>query len=240
MRLLLLSNSTNHGSGYLDYAATEIAGHFAGVKRILFVPFALHDQQEYWTIARKRFAKFEIEVDRLQEGQGAPEAVDKAEGIFVGGGNTFRLLDRMQRSSVIEPIRRRVAAGMPYMGSSAGTVVASPTIRTTNDMPIVFPQSFDALGLVPFQINCHYIDPDPASRHMGETRERRLVEFLEDNDAVVIGIREGTMLRVARREENAALEVELRGDAGARLFRRGAAPSEHQSGAALADLLISG
>ncbi len=239
MRLLLLSNSTNHGSGYLDYAADEIADQFAGVKRILFVPFALHDQEEYWTSARKRLAALGIEIDRLQAGPDASAAVEEAAGIFVGGGNTFRLLDLLQRSRVIEPIRRRVAAGMPYMGSSAGTVVASPTIRTTNDMPIVFPASFEALRLVPFQINCHYIDPDPASRHMGETRERRLVEFLEDNDAVVIAIREGAMLRVDRPAGNAALEVELLGTAGARLFRRGAAPTEHRPGAALADLLIS-
>ena len=239
MRLLLLSNSTNHGSGFLDHAAGEIVAHFTGVKRLLFVPFALHDQLEYWAVAGKRFAELGIEVDRLEAGASAPAMVEKAEAIFIGGGNTFRLLNLMQRTRIIEPIRRRVAAGMPYMGSSAGTVVASPTIRTTNDMPIVFPASFDALGLVPFQINCHYIDPDPSSSHMGETRERRLVEFLEDNDAVVIGLREGAMLRVVRPERNAPPEVALLGTAGARLFRRDAAPSEHRPGAALADLLIA-
>lgn len=239
MHLLLLSNSTNHERGYLDHAADDIAAHFAGVNRILFVPFALHDQEGYWETVRKRFALLGIEVDRLEAGPDAPAAIENAAGIFVGGGNTFRLLDLLQRSRVIEPLRRRVAAGMPYIGSSAGTVVACPTIRTTNDMPIVFPASFDALGLVPFQINCHYIDPDPASRHMGETREKRLLEFLEANDAVVIGIREGAMLRVDRPGEGAALEVELRGTAGARLFRRGADPTEHRPGATLADLLIS-
>jgi dipeptidase E len=237
MRLLLLSNSTNYGSGYLDHAAGEIADHFAGVGRILFVPFALHDQQGYWEIARRRFAAFGIEVDRLERGADAPAAVENAAGIFVGGGNTFRLLDLLQRARVVEPIRRRVAGGTPYLGSSAGTVVASPTIRTTNDMPIVFPASFDALGLVPFQINCHYLDPDPASRHMGETRERRLLEFLEDNDAVVIGLREGAMLRVVGPAGGGALEVELRGTAGARLFRRGAAPTEHRPGAAFGGML---
>ena len=239
MRLLLLSNSTNHGSGYLDHAGGDIGDLFAGVQRILFVPFALHDQEGYWTIARKRFAALGIEVDRLEGGPDAPAAVEAAEGIFIGGGNTFRLLDLLQRSQAIEPIRRRIAAGMPYMGSSAGTVVACPTIRTTNDMPIVFPASFDALGLVPFQINCHYIDPDPVSRHMGETRERRLVEFLEDNDAVVIGLREGALLRVDRAGESDGLQVGLRGTAGARLFQRGASTSEHLPGAALTDLLTS-
>ncbi len=239
MRLLLLSNSTNHGSGYLDHATGEISDHFAGVKRILFVPFAVHDQEGYWAIARNRFADLGIEVDRLREGPGAVAAVERADGVFVGGGNTFRLLNRLQRSQVIEPLRRRVASGMPYMGSSAGTVVACPTIRTTNDMPIVFPASFDALALVPFQINCHYIDPDPASRHMGETRERRLFEFLEDNDAVVIGLREGALLRVDRARESDELQVGLRGTAAARLFRRGASPSEHLPGTALTNPLTS-
>ncbi len=239
MRLLLLSNSTNHGSGYLDHAAGDIGDLFAGLRRILFVPFALHDQEGFWAVARKRFAALGIEVDRLEGGPDAPAAVEAAEGIFIGGGNTFRLLDLLQRSQALEPIRRRVAAGMPYMGSSAGTVVACPTIRTTNDMPIVFPATFDALGLVPFQINCHFIDPDPASRHMGETRERRLVEFLEHNDAVVIDLREGALLRVDRARESDELQVGLRGTAAARLFRRGASPSEHLPGAALTDLLTS-
>ncbi len=239
MKLLLLSNSSNHGSGYLDHAVEEIAQHFRGVSRILFVPFALHDQIRYATRARERFSKLGIEVDRLEEGPGARWAVLGAEGIFIGGGNTFRLLDRLHRCGVVGAIRERALAGMPYMGASAGTVVASPTLKTTNDMPIVQPPSFDALGLVPFQINCHYLDPDPGSVHMGETREQRIVEFLEENeenDTPVVGLREGAMLRV---EGDVAPRVELTGTSGARVFRRGADPVELAPGSRLDHLAIS-
>jgi dipeptidase E len=232
MQLLLLSNSSNHGEGYLDHAEQEIRAIFSGTRRVLFVPYALQDQEGYVRRAAGRLESMGLGVDGLPEGPAAAEAVGRAEAIFVGGGNTFRLLDRLQRHGLIEPIRARVRAGMPYLGSSAGTVVTAPTIRTTNDMPIVEPASLASLGLVPFQINCHYLDADPASQHMGETREQRLVEFLEENDRVVVGLREGAMLRVAAGP--AAPRVTLLGRTGARLFRRGAAPEELASGAELA------
>jgi len=235
MRLLLLSNSTSFGAGYLEHAAEEIAAHFAGIRRIVFVPFALADQAAYHAKARARFQAFGIEVDRLAEGPGAAAALESAEGIFVGGGNTFRLLDRLQRSEVVDLLRARVLAGMPYLGASAGTVIAAPTIRTTNDMPIVEPSTLAALGLVPFQINCHYLDPDPASRHMGETRETRLLEYLEENDLGVVGLREGGMIEVG-----ASGTVTLRGGAGARLFRRGSQPIEAAAGARLDDWVRGG
>ncbi len=236
MNLLLLSNSSNHDAGYLDHATEEITQHFRGVSRILFVPFALHDQTWYGTRVRERFSKLGIEVDRLEEGPAARVAVLGAEGIFIGGGNTFRLLDRLHRCDVVGAIRERALAGMPYMGASAGTVVASPSLKTTNDMPIVQPPSFDALGLVPFQINCHYLDPDPGSHHMGETREQRIVEFLEENDLPVVGLREGAMLRV---EGDVAPRVELTGTSGARVFSRGADPVEQAPGSRLDHLAIS-
>jgi dipeptidase E len=238
MRTLLLSSSTVYGTGYLDFAASEIAGLFEGIGRILFVPFALHDQVGYWTRARDRFAAWGIEVDRLEEGAGAPRTVQEARGIFVGGGNTFRLLDRLQRSGLVEPIRQRTRAGMPYLGASAGTVIAAPTMRTTNDMPIVAPASLEALGLVRFQINCHYLDPDPGSHHMGETRETRLREFLEENDAVVVGLREGAMLSVQGDPDRP--RVTLEGIAGARVFSRGVDPAEHLPGASLDHLAAPG
>jgi dipeptidase E len=230
MRLLLLSNSTNFGAGYLEHATEPIAAHFGGIRRIVFVPFALHDQTAYHAKAQARFQEIGIEVDRLPEGPGAAVLLENAEGIFVGGGNTFRLLDRLQRSGVVELLRARVLGGMPYLGASAGTVIAAPTIRTTNDMPIVEPQTLAALGLVSFQINCHYLDPDPASRHMGETRETRLLEFLEENDVGVVGLREGAMLEVGAKGA-----ATLRGRAGARLFRRGSEPVEVAPGARLDD-----
>jgi dipeptidase E len=230
-RLLLLSNSTNHGGGYLDHAMHEILALLAPARRLLFVPFALRDHAAYTAKARERFAREGMEVEELVEGPGAAAAVAAAEAVFVGGGNTFRLLDKLQKSRLLEPVRRRVEEGMPYLGASAGTNVASPTIKTTNDMPIVQPASFNALGLVPFQINPHYLDPDPGSRYMGETREERLREFLEENETPVVGLREGGWIHVAGRVAS------LAGPHPARVFRRGQDPVEVPAGTDLMEVL---
>ena len=227
MRLLLLSNSTNFGEAYLDHAMAEIHAFLGDVSRIAFVPFALKDRDAYAAKARERFARERIEVTAV----GSPADVAQAEAVFVGGGNTFRLLKALQDGGFIEALRGRVADGMPYLGASAGTNVAAPTIRTTNDMPIVQPARFDALGFVPFQINPHFIDAEASSRHMGETREERLREYLEENERPVIGLREGAWLR---REASALV---LGGRNGARLFRRGAQPEELPPGAELDRLL---
>lgn len=144
----------------------------------------------------------------------------RAEAVFVGGGNTFRLLRALYDNDLLAPIRRRVADGMPFIGSSAGAIVAGPTIRTTKDMPIVQPPSFDALSLVTFQISPHFLDPDPQSTHMGETQEERIFQFHEENGAPVAGLREGAMLRVD------GASVVLKGSAGARFFRKGRPPVE--------------
>jgi dipeptidase E len=170
-------------------------------------------------------------LDSLHEAPDAREAISRAEALFIGGGNTFRLLRALQELSLLEPIRRRVEEGMLYIGSSAGSVVACPTIRTTNDMPIVEPAGFEALGLVPFQINAHYLDADPASTHMGETREERLSQFHEENPEPVVGLREGTMLRVE------GDSVVLQGGRPARIFRPGKEPVEVPPGTALEELL---
>ena len=233
-RLLLLSNSTNHGAGYLDHAVPAIASFLGPVRRLLFVPFALRDWTAYTSRARERLAREGIEVKGATADTQAGIAFEEAEAVFVGGGNTFRLLDRLQRSGLLEVLRRRAAAGMPYLGASAGTNIAAPTIKTTNDMPIVQPPSFSALGLVPFQINPHYIDADPASRHMGETREERLREFLEENETQVLGLREGAWIRVEG--DRGTLE----GTNGARVFRRGADPEELAPDASLDHLLKVG
>lgn len=230
-RLLLLSNSTNYGSGYLDHAMPAILGFFGSTRRLGFVPFALRDQEGYAAKVRERFAGEGIEVVGITADAAGAEALAAAEAVFVGGGNTFRLLDRLQRSGLLDRLRRRALGGLPYLGASAGTNIAAPTIKTTNDMPIVEPASLQALGLVPFQINPHYIDPDPSSRHMGETREERLREFLEENETPVVGLREGVWLRV----EGTSLRLE--GAAGARIFRRGREPEEAEPGAALDELL---
>jgi dipeptidase E len=163
-RLLLISNSTLHGSGYLDHAEAEIRDALGEIKRVLFVPFALHDQDAYASQARQRFAAMGCALDSIHEVADPVVAVAQAEAIFIGGGNTFRLLLGLHQLNLLAPIRGRVEAGMLYMGSSAGAVVAAPTIKTTNDMPIVQPPTFNSLGLVNFQINAHYLDPDPNSR----------------------------------------------------------------------------
>jgi dipeptidase E len=196
-RLLLLSNSTDHGRGYLDHAMPEIRELFAGVRRIVFVPFALQDHAGYAAKARTRFAAEGIEVDALTSDDSGRRALESAEGVFVGGGNTFRLLKALQESALLAPLQRRARGGMPYLGASAGINITSPTIRTTNDMPIVEPAGFAALALVPFQINPHYLDAEAGTRHMGETREDRIREFLEENDVPVVGLREGAWLRVS-------------------------------------------
>ncbi len=230
-RLLLLSNSTNHRSGYLDHAIEAIREVLGSVRRLLFVPFALQDREGYTASVRERLAGEGIEVEGLVDGTTARPAVERALAVFVGGGNTFRLLERLQANDLLEPLRRRANAGMPYVGSSAGTNMACPTIRTTNDMPIVQPASLDALGMVPFQINPHYIDPTPESRHMGETRDTRLKVYLEENDLAVVALREGAWLRV----EGPTLK--LRGAPGGRLFRRGRRVEELSDGAVLDYLL---
>jgi dipeptidase E len=232
-RLLLLSNSTNHGRGYLDHAMDEILALLRPARRVLFVPFALKDHAAYAAKARERFLREGLEVDALAEGSVARAMVASAEAIFVGGGNTFRLLRALQKGALLGPIRDRVEGGMAYLGASAGTNVACPTIKTTNDMPIVRPAGFAALSLVPFQVNPHYLDPDPASRHMGETRDERIREFLEENEAPVVGLREGGWIRV---EGDVA---RLGGPNPARLFRRGRDPVEVSAGTDLVKALAS-
>jgi len=219
-RVLLISNSTLYGSGYLDHAESEIRSFLGDVKRVLFVPYALFDRDKYAATAQQRFQKMEYELTSIHTAENPIAAVNETDAIFIGGGNTFRLLKALYEFDLINSIRNRVANGMPYIGSSAGSNVAAPTIKTTNDMPIVQPPSFDALGLVSFQINPHYLDPDPNSKHMGETREERIIQFLEENDTPVVGLREGAILRIE------SGETILRGSSGARIFRRGIGPIE--------------
>jgi dipeptidase E len=230
-RLLLLSSSNVHGHGYLDHAEPQLRDLLQGVRRVLFVPFAMHDHDGYTQRVRERLAPLGVEVDGLHAADDGGAAVAAAEAVFVGGGNSFRLLTALHQRELIAPLRARVAAGAPYIGSSAGTNVAGLTIGTTNDMPIVYPPSFAALALVPFNFNPHYQDPDPASTHKGETRETRIREFHEENTMPVLGLREPAILV---RDGDALV---LRGEAGARLFRRGEAPAEFAPGSDLSFLL---
>jgi dipeptidase E len=204
----------------------------SSITRVLFVPYALFDRDAYAAKARARFEAMGYGLDSVHDFPGGPvRAVERAEALFIGGGNTFRLLDALWREALVDRIRSRVRAGMPYVSTSAGSNVACPSIRTTNDMPIVEPRTFEALGLVPFNINPHYQDPTPGSTHMGETREQRIAEFHEENTPPVVGLREGAWLLVE------GPVVVLRGVNGARLFRRGEAPADLVSGSRL-DVLL--
>ena len=233
-RLLLISNSTLFGSGYLDHVEAEIKDFLTNVPRTVFIPFAVHDRGAYAEKAQERFRKMGFELRSIHDVSNVRRAIEEADAIFVGGGNTFRLLKGLYDCDVIAPIRERVARGTPYIGSSAGSIVACPSLKTTKDVPIVQPPSFDALGLVPFQISPHYLDPDPSSTHMGETQEERITQFLEENMEMVIGLREGSLLRV---QDGVAT---LKGQSTARIFRRDEEPVEVQAGSGITELLLDG
>jgi dipeptidase E len=230
-RLLLISNSTLYGGSYLDHAEEQIRRSLGTIRQVLFIPFALHDQDVYADQAATRYAAMGYSLQSIHRVSEPKQAIESAEALFIGGGNTFRLLKHLYDSDLLDTIRRRVNQGMLYIGSSAGSNVAAPTIKTTNDMPIVEPPSFDALGLIDFQINPHYLDPDPTSKHMGETREERIRQFLEENETPVVGLREGTMLRVQDDE------VLLLGNSSARIFRRSFEPVEIAPGSNLRELI---
>ncbi|WP_214365326.1 dipeptidase PepE [Pseudonocardia sp. H11422] len=230
--LLLLSNSTNHGEAPLAHARAALAEFYAG-REVLFVPYAMADHEGYAAAIGAAFAAAGLRLRSVHTVADPAAALGAADAVWVGGGNSFRLLRALQRHDLIAAIRAAVSRGARYGGASAGTNMACPTLRTTNDMPIVEPTGFETLGFVPFQINPHYVDADPASRHMGETRERRIEEFLEENEVPVLGLREGAWLRVSGRT------VTLCGRT-ARLFRRGDEPTEHGPGADLSFLTDAG
>lgn len=196
MELLLLSNSTNYGQAMYAHAAGAFSEVAAG-RSVTFIPFALADWDDYADRAIAAMGAFGVEATSAHRSSTPGEAILEAEVVIMGGGNTFRLLDTLYHLDVIDGLRQRVRAGVTsYIGASAGTNVACPSIRTTNDMPICHPPHFDALGLVPFQINLHYVDTDPLSTHMGETRDTRIEEFLEENDCPVLAMYEGSWLQI--------------------------------------------
>jgi dipeptidase E len=223
MKLLLISNSTNSGEAFLQHALPAIH-EFAGKRpeRILFIPYAAVTigYDEFTSKVNEKLKTINHSVIPVHLSNDPPEAVKNAEMIVVGGGNTFRLLQLLHENNILEAIRQKVKAGTPYIGWSAGANVACPTICTTNDMPVVQPDNFNAFHLVPFQINPHYLDTNPAG-HAGETRETRINEFIELNpDVWVVGLREGTMLQIENRT------IRLIGDKTARIFKKGVAPLE--------------
>jgi dipeptidase E len=219
-KLLLISTSTVYGTGYLDHAEPQIREIMGESRRVIFIPYALADRVAYAKKAGSRFEAMGFECKTIDDYADPVRALDDADAVFVGGGNTFRLLKTLHEQGLVKAIKRRVEKGMIYMGASAGSNVACPTIRTTNDMPIVEPPTLGALNLFPYQINPHYVDPDPDSKHMGETREERLLQYLEENEDPVIGLREGAILCVKDGK------VHLKGLRGARIFKKNRAPEE--------------
>lgn len=229
--LLLISSSNVYGQGYLDHVENDLRRILGDIRRPVFVPFALHDCNAYAARAGERFQRMGFLLESVHAASDPRRQIEEAEAIFIGGGNTFRLLKRLYDFDLIDTIQQRVKQGIPFIGSSAGSIVACPTLGTTKDMPVVQPPSFDALGLVGFQISPHYLDPDPTSTHMGETQEERIMQYLEENDRPVIGLREGTHLRVQRGA------IWLQGTRSARIFRRGSPPVEVSPGT---DLTLPG
>lgn len=222
-RILLASTSTVYGGTYLSYLQDELIDFFTGIDEILFVPYArpsgiTHD--EYTQIAQQFFNRVGKSIVGLHTFADTKKAIRQAKAIFTGGGNTFVLVNQLYGLEVMDVLREAVENGTLYMGTSAGSNIAGQTMQTTNDMPIVYPPSFKTLGLVPFNINPHYLDPDPQSKHKGETRETRIKEFHVFNDTPVIGLREGSWLRVEDEK------VSLKGDLTARIFLKGQEPYE--------------
>ena len=224
MKLLLISNSTNAGEGYLEYPKKQIADFLAknNVKKVMFIPYAAvtFSYDLYQEKVQSRFSEFGVEVDSVHHYSEPAKAIAKAQAIVVGGGNTFHLVKYMQLHGLMDAIRTKVLKGTPYIGWSAGSNVACPTMRTTNDMPIVQPRTLNTLNLIPFQINPHYLDAHPDG-HAGETREQRIMEYLAANQTMyVAGLREGCMFLM---EKN---KLKLIGKRSVRLFKYGEEPKE--------------
>lgn len=225
--IIIASTSTLHGGDYLDYLLPELKIHFENCKTILFIPFARPSgitHEEYTDKVALAFAKIGIEVKGVHEYDDYSTAIKNAEGIFTGGGNTFLLVTQLYKYNVMNVLAEVVKNGTPFLGTSAGSNICGLTMQTTNDMPIIYPPSFKTLGLIPYNLNPHYLDADLQSKHMGETRETRIKEFHSFNTTPVIGLREGSWLEV--KGEN----IILKGNLSARLFRQKQNPIEINSG----------
>ena len=226
MNLLLISNSNNAGEAYLKYPIQEIAKTLEGIDEVVFIPYAAvtFSYDEYEAKVQDRLNEIGVKVRSIHHAINKRNFIRHAKAIMIGGGNTFALLKKMQEEDLLDMIFHRVKAGVPYVGWSAGSNVTCPTICTTNDMPIVQPESFRAIGLVSFQINPHYLDANPEG-HAGETREQRIKEYLEANRSrSVVGLREGCMLRI---NDNG---IELIGSRSMRVFKKGMETFEVQPG----------
>lgn len=232
-QILIASTSTVHGSGYLEYLLDSLKVHFKNVNTVLFIPYARPggiSHQDYTEIVRIAFSKINKAVKGIHEFDNPKDAIKSAEAIFTGGGNTFVLVNQLYKNNLMSELRSTIESGTPYLGTSAGSNICGLTIGTSNDMPIMYPPNFNTLGLIPFNINPHYLDPEPGSTHMGETRETRIIEFHEFNSQPVIGLREGSYLEIK------GSKIVLMGPLKARVFEKNRQPYELETMSDLSSL----
>ncbi|WP_417429134.1 dipeptidase PepE [Halpernia sp.] len=230
MNVLLASTSTLFGGNYLEYLTEEIKNLFVNIDEILFVPFARPggiSHEDYTAKVSEFFGKLNIKVRGLHEFEDKTEAINSAKAFFTGGGNTFLLVKTLHELSLMNILKYNIESGKPYLGTSAGSNIGGKNMKTTNDMPIVYPPSFDCMELVPFNLNPHYLDPNPEIKHNGETRETRIKEFLTQNNTKVIGLREGNWIRKINNK------VTVEGPQSTRIFELGKEPYEIESGTEL-------
>ncbi|KMQ69014.1 (alpha)-aspartyl dipeptidase [Chryseobacterium sp. FH2] len=230
MNIILASTSTLFGGEYLEYLREELIKLYEGIDEIIFIPFARpggisHD--DYTAKAKSFFETINIKVKGLHEFEDKTEALHKAKGFFTGGGNTFLLVKELHEGGLMSVLRSNIASGKPYLGCSAGSNIGGPNMKTTNDMPIVYPPSFDCMGLVPFNLNPHYLDPNPDLKHNGETRETRIKEFLTQNNLKVVGLREGNWIR------RIGNKITVEGQELTRVFEKDKEPYEIEAGSEL-------
>ncbi|MDR6515272.1 dipeptidase PepE [Chryseobacterium camelliae] len=230
MNIILASTSTLYGGSYLEYLREELTDLYTGIDELVFIPFARpggisHD--DYTAKARAFFETLNIKVKGLHEFEDMKQAVDHALAFFTGGGNTFLLVKTLHEEGLMKLLKQNIESGKPYLGCSAGSNIGGQNMKTTNDMPIVYPSSFDCMGLVPFNLNPHYLDPDPGLKHNGETRETRIREFLTQNNLKVVGLREGNWIR---RKGNT---ITVEGSELTRIFEPGKEPYEIGPGSEL-------
>lgn len=230
MNIILASTSTLFGGNYLEYLKSEIQNLFRETDEIIFIPYARPggiSHEEYTKKAREFFTQINIKVKGLHEFEDKIEAVNNAKGIFTGGGNTFLLVKTLHEENLMEVLKENVENGTPYLGCSAGSNIGGLNMKTTNDMPIVYPSSFECMGLVPFNINPHYLDPNPDLKHNGETRETRIKEFLTQNNTKVVGLREGNWIR------KIGQKITVEGKELTRIFEKNKEPYEIAPGTEL-------
>lgn len=227
MNIILASTSTLFGGNYLEYLKEELIELYDGIDEIIFIPFARPggiSHQEYTQKAKSFFETLNIEIKGLHEFEDKVEAVNTAKAYFTGGGNTFLLVKTLHEENLMTVLKQNIESGKPYLGCSAGSNIGGQNMKTTNDMPIVYPPSFDCMGLVPFNINPHYLDPNPELKHNGETRETRIKEFLTQNDVKVVGLREGNWIR------RIGDKITTEGSELTRIFEKGKEPYEIKAG----------